>query len=98
MKIRMIWHIKRHYQKLQYRHKAILAVIFILGSITSLFSSLFANTLLPFQNDLDTMFGNMGFDSGNFSNVHFQYGGNNYAGTIFWLSGEVLATGQHITL
>ncbi|MCX6823185.1 MAG: myxococcus cysteine-rich repeat containing protein [candidate division SR1 bacterium] len=65
--------------------------------MVSLFSSLFA-TLLPLEATLPTMFGSMGFTTGNVSTVHFNQGGNDYAGLIFWLSGEVLSTPENITV
>lgn len=93
----MLWTFKRHYNKLKFGHKAILAGVFIVGSMVSLFSSLFAYTL-PFQNDLPNMFSSMNFDTGNFSDVHFNQWGNNFAGIIFWLGQENLTTPEIVNI
>jgi hypothetical protein len=71
--------------------------MFLLGIMFSLFSSIFADSL-PFESQLPSMFSSMGFNTGNFSEAHFAYGGNNYAGVIFWLSGEQLSTPQSVTV
>lgn len=93
----MLWHFKRHYHKLQFRHKATLAGVFIIGTMVSLFSSLFADSL-PFQGNLTTLFSGAGFSTSNFSEVHFNQWGNNFAGIIFWLTEEVLSTPETITV
>lgn len=40
----------------------------------------------------------MDFSTGNYSEVHFAYGGNDFAGIIFWLTGETLGSPQNITI
>jgi hypothetical protein len=42
------------------------------------------------------MFGITG-DS-NYSTMHFAYGGNNFAGIMFWFTGTTLSIPQHITI
>lgn len=93
----MIRHIKRHYDRLQLWHKGLLGLFVILWTMTGLFSSIFA-TLLPFEDDLTTLFAGMWFSTGNHSEVHFNQWGNNFAGMIFWLTGETLSIPQNITV
>ncbi|MEI8091413.1 MAG: hypothetical protein WCG98_04160 [bacterium] len=65
--------------------------------MVAMFRGIFANDL-PFEDTLPTLFSGMNFDTGNYSTVHFNHGGNNFAGIIFWLTGQQLATGQHLTI
>ena len=69
----MIRHIKHHYDRLQLWHKGILGMFLVLGTLTGIFSSIFAASL-PFETELPTMFSGMSFNSGNFSELSFNYG------------------------
>lgn len=89
--------VAHHYKKLRFIHKSLFFGLFILGSVWSIFSSLFADSL-PFQSNLSNLFEDMWFSSWNFSEVHFQYWWNNFAWVIFWLDSKFLDSPQTISI
>lgn len=74
-----------------------MGVSFVLGIfVTSFFGFLRASTI-PFSNDLETIF-SWWFNSGYYSDAHFHFGGNDFAGIFFWQTGETLPTPENITI
>lgn len=83
----MIKKLKHHYQQISKLNRILWWIaIFWLGLILA-FKAIYAADLIPFQDTLPTMFSSW-FDSGYYSNVHFNYWGNNFIGIIFWQENE----------
>lgn len=92
----MIKTIAHHYNKLSSTKRILLGVSFVLGIfVTSFFGFLRASTI-PFSPDLETIFPRL--NTGYYSDAHFHFGGNDFAGIFFWQTGETLSTPENITI
>lgn len=92
----MIKTIHHHYKKLSSHKRIFLWLALVLGIFaTSFFGFLRAYTI-PFSNDLSTIFGR--FDTGYYSEAHFNQWGNDFAGIFFWQTGEVLSSAENIVI
>lgn len=92
----MFIRLRRIYHKLSFSLRialiGVLSCWFFIG-----ISTIIANTTnLPFEDSWTSLF--PGIDTGNYSEMHFSYGGNDFAGIIFWLTGEQLSTPQQISI
>ena len=83
----MLTTLTRHYHKLWVGHKFLLGTMFLLWIVTSLLVTIHAENTVDFDNEIPSMFSSW-FNSWHYSNTHFKYGGNDFAGIIFWQENE----------
>jgi hypothetical protein len=90
----MLKKLVQHYRRRSSLHRIVIGIFLSLGIFVGMHT--FAFTNLPFSPNLYTRFGITG-DS-NYSTMHFNYGGNDFAGLMFWLTGANVSPAQHITI
>ena len=88
----MFIRLKRIYHRLSLPLRITLIGILSCGLFAGISGIIASTTLLPFEDSWTGLF--PGIDTGNYSQLHFNYGGNDFAGVIFWLSGEQLSSPQ----
>lgn len=91
----MIKTLTHHYHRVPALGKLFFGVAFLLGIFVATFKFMYAESI-PFESSLNTMF--TWLDTGYYSNTHFQYGGNDFVGVIFWQTGLDLSTPQEIMI
>ena len=91
----MLKTIKHHYRKLPTFHRALLGIMLFLGMFVAMLRGLSA-AYLPFENAWPVMFPLL--NTWVYSEAHFAYGGNDFAGIIFWGPMTPLSTPQNITI
>ena len=84
----------RFYHHLSTPGKLLFSALFLFGAFFGAYIMRASTSQLPFEDSLTTLF--PGLNTGNYSEAHFTYGGNNFAGLIFWLSGEQLSAPEYL--
>lgn len=91
----MIKNLTKHSPMLTLLKRFLFGLILLLCGFVTTFRFLHADSL-PFEDDLTNIFRRL--NTGSYTDAHFKFGGNDFAGIIFWQDKETLSTPQTISI